>query len=461
MRAIAVQRNHDSQSPERVILSDRGTRSMDMPVTEPHTDTAHTTTKQPVRLSPRRQVILLVVVTGLVGMGVFLGPRALQKSEEASAPVESQATADGGFKATAAQWADLKIEPVRQMEFPQAEDTDGKIANDDDLTTPVFSPYSGRVVKLFARAGDTVHQGDPLFAVQAAEFVQGQSDLISAAATARTARAQLTLTEANEKRQHELFLAHGAAQKDWQQSQVDLANAQGGLNTAQIGLAAVRNRLRILGKTDQEIDAIEQASDVRQLDPIGVVFAPIDGIVVQRQIGLGQNIVSTSSGGSNQQFQIGNLSKVWMLANVREENAPDVHLGDPVEVNVLAYPGRVFAGKITRVSPAIDPVLHRLPVWAEVENPDGVLKPEMFARFRIISGPSNGPSSAVLDKSVVYEGANAHVWLANDAGKTLAIRQIKVGRVTGGIVQVLDGLKPGDKVVTSGAVFIDRAAAGD
>jgi len=432
-----------------------------MPASKTGTAAVHAA-KGPVRLSRQRQFTLLVIVTVLVGAGVFLGPRALHKHEEAGAPTVPQVLANGGFKATNAQWADLKIEPVRQVDFPQAEDTDGKIANDDDLTTPVFSPYTGRVVKLFARAGDVVRQGDPLFAVQAAEFAQGQSDLIGAVSALKTARAQLTLTEANEKRQHELFLAHAAAQKDWQQSQVDLANAQGGLNTAQIGLAAVRNRLRNLGKTDDEIDAVEQAADVRKLDPVGIVYAPIDGIVVQRQVGLGQNIVSAASGGgSGLQFQIGSLAKVWMLANVREESAPNVHLGDPVEVTVLSYPGRVFPGKITRVSPSIDPVLHRLPVWAEIANPDGTLKPEMFARFRIISGPSNGPSPAVPDRSVVYEGANAHVWLANETDKTLAIRQIKVGRVTDGTVQVLDGLSAGDKVVTSGAVFIDRAAAGD
>jgi cobalt-zinc-cadmium efflux system membrane fusion protein len=421
----------------------------------------HAGTKVPVRLSRNRQLILLIVVTALVGAGVFLGPRALRKPEVAMALTDSQVTADGGFKTTNAQWADLKIEPVKQADFPQTEDTDGKIANDDDLTTPVFSPYTGRVVTLFARAGDAVHQGDPLFAIQASEFVQGQSDLISAVAALRTARAQMDLTTVNEKRQHELFLAHGAAQKDWQQSQVDLANAQGGFNSAQVGLAAVRNRLRILGKSDQEIDAVEKATDVRTLDPIGIVSAPIDGIVLQRQVGLGQNIVSAaSSGGAGPQFQIGNVSKVWMLANVREENAPKVHLGDPVEVNVLAYPGRVFEGKITRISPVIDPVLHRLPVWAAVDNPDRLLKPEMFAHFRIISGVAKGPSPAVPDRAVVYEGDSAHVWLANPADKTLALRQIKVGREIDGTVQVLDGLKPGDAVVTSGAVFIDRAAAG-
>jgi cobalt-zinc-cadmium efflux system membrane fusion protein len=435
---------------------------VDTPTTEAHADAAPFMTKAPTRLSRERQLFLLLILSALVLLAIFLHPRAPRKPEEAKAPAEAQTIADGGFKATPAQWADLKIEPVEQVEFPRAEDTDGKIANDDDQTTPVFSPYTGRVVRLYVRAGDTVRQGDPLFAVQAAEFAQGQSDLIAGLATLKTAHAQLGLAEANERRQHELFLAHGAAQKDWQQSQVDLANAQGGLNTAQIALAAVRNRLRILGKSEQEIDAVEKAADVRTLNPVGVVVAPIDGIVVQRQVGLGQNIVSAASGnGSGPQFQIGNMSKVWLLANVREQNAPGIHLGDPLEVSVLAYPGRVFAGKITRVSPSIDPVTHRLPVWAAVDNPDGVLKPEMFARFRIIDGPSEGASIAVRDRSVVYEGANAHVWVANDSNQTLSIRQIKIGRVRDGVVQVLDGLKSGDKVVTSGAVFIDRAAAGD
>jgi cobalt-zinc-cadmium efflux system membrane fusion protein len=201
---------------------------------------------------------------------------------------------------------------------------------------------------------------------------------------------------------------------------------------------------------------------VRALDPIGVVSAPIDGIVIQRQVGLGQNIVSAANGNSGgAQFQIGSLAKVWLVANVREDDAPRVHVGDPIEVSVLAYPARVFKATITRVGASIDPVLHRLPVWAEIDNPDGALKPEMFARFRITNGPSESASVAVPDQAVVHEGAAAHVWLANDVDKTLAIREIKVGRVTGGMVQVLRGLQPGDKVVTSGAVFIDRAAAGD
>jgi cobalt-zinc-cadmium efflux system membrane fusion protein len=436
-----------------------------MRTSEPDPDTGARSPSRPPGLSRSRQIILLLTVAALVGAGVFLGPRAFRAPEPANAPADASGgpSANGdAFKATPAQWADLKIEPVQMVDFPRTSDTDGKIASDDDLTTPVFSPYTGRVVRLFARAGDTVRRGDSLFAVQAAEFAQGQNDLISAVATLTTARAQLTLSEANEARQHALFLAHGAAEKDWQQARADLANARGGLNTAQIGVTAVRNRLRILGKTDQEIDAVENAADVRTLDPIGVVSAPIDGIVLQRQIGLGQNIVSAANGNSGgPQFQIGSSAKVWLVANVREEDAPRVHIGDPIEVSVLAYPNRVFRATITRVGASIDPVLHRLPVWAEIANPDGALKPEMFARFRIVNGPAEGASVAVPDRAVVHEGAEAHVWIANDADRTLAIRPIRVGRVTGGVAQVLEGLKPGEKVVTSGAVFIDRAAAGD
>jgi cobalt-zinc-cadmium efflux system membrane fusion protein len=405
-----------------------------MPATDLCSDMAYATTKAPAPLSPSRQLILLAFVTALIGSGIFLGTGAQPGPRKTSAP-------NGRGIATNVQLADLKVPPVKQDGVPQSETADGKIVNDDELSTPVFSPYTGRVVKLFARAGDVVHQGDALFAVQAVEFVQGQSELNAAVAALKIARARLSLTEANEKRQHELFVARRAALMDWQQAQAELTNAQGGLNSALVGLAVVRNRLRVLGKTDQEIDAIEQAADVRKLDPVGIVFAPVDGIVVQREAGLAQSTVS----GASELFQIGNLSRVRMLADVREDNAPSVHLADPVEVTVPLYPGRVFPGKISRVSPAIDPVLHRLPVWAEVDNPDGILKPEMAARFRFL----NDPSPAAPDRSILYDGNDGHVRLAGDTDKTPAVRPINIGRVTEGVARSLDRLNADNKVVTA------------
>jgi cobalt-zinc-cadmium efflux system membrane fusion protein len=97
-----------------------------------------------------------------------------------------------------------------------------------------------------------------------------------------------------------------------------------------------------------------------------------------------------------------------------------------------------------------------LPVRAEVDNPDGALKPEMFASFRIITG-AGVANPAVPQDAVVYEGDAAHVWLADDQAKTLTIQPIKPGRIHDGLVEVLAGLKAGEKIVTAGAVFIDRA----
>lgn len=412
------------------------------------------------KLSRRTQIVIVGVMSVLVLGGLVAGPKLYRFVAPDSATAEAPDAADTGkFHATAQQWAGLKFASITAIPFRDIHETDGLIAIDDDLTTPVYSPYSGRVTKLFAKAGDDVIQGAPLFTVQATEFVQAQNDLISAAATLRTARAQLNLVQTNEKRQHELYLGQGAALKDWQQSQVDLANAQGGLASAQIALAAVRNRLRILGRSPSEIEAIETAPDALKLAPDTVVAAPISGTITTRQVGLGQNIISATVGSSNPVFQIGDLSKVWLVANVREVDAPLLHLGDRVEVHVLAFPGRVFNARLTYIGVSIDPNTHRLPVRAEVDNVDRALKPQMFASFIIITGADLiGP--AVPDDAVIYEGDMARVWVAG-ADKTLELRVIKPGRSGEHMVQALAGLQPGEAVVTSGSVFIDRAAKGD
>jgi cobalt-zinc-cadmium efflux system membrane fusion protein len=337
------------------------------------------------------------------------------------------------------QLLNLMIKPVDSMTFRAETVTDGYIAIDDDLATPVFSPFSGRVAKINARLGDHVQKGAPLMTVEASEFVQAQSDLI-------TTRAQFNLAETNERRQHELYEAEGAALKDWQQSQVDLA-------TAEAALAAVRNRLRIFGKTDQEISDLEQGQKVPVMNPESIVAAPISGTVVQRQVGLGQYI---QAGSSNPVFSIGDLSKVWLIANVREIDGSLVHVGDAVEVRVLAFPGRMFKAKVSYVAPSMDPSTHRLVVRADVDNRDSLLKPQMFANFTILTG-ADVAAPGVPKSAIVYEGETARVWIATPEGG-LAPRQIQTGRTNGDMVEVASGLKPGEKIVVSGALFIDRAA---
>ncbi len=407
------------------------------------------------RLPLGAQGMVLLVFGGILVATLFVLPAMVGLA--ATSGAEQEAPASGAFKPTEQQWAALKIRGVLRQDYAPQVEAEGRIAVDDDLSTPVISPFSGRVTRVFARAGDVVAAGTPLFAVQSTELAQAKNDMVSAISTLRTAHAQLELATTNEKRQHLLYLGHGAAQRDWQQSLVDLATAKGGLNSAEIAVAAVRARLAILGLSPREIASVEDASNPEHETADTIVRAPIAGTITQRQVSPGQNIVGavTSSGASGAVFTIGNLTKLWMVASAREEDSGRFHLGDLAKVSVPAFPGRSFDATVTYVAPVIDPNTHRLLVRAEVPNEDGALKPDMLATFDIFTG-SAAPILAVPANAVVYEGADAHVWVADPASKTLALRQIEVGTESHGFVEVLHGLKPEESVVTSGAVFIDR-----
>jgi cobalt-zinc-cadmium efflux system membrane fusion protein len=147
---------------------------------------------------------------------------------------------------------------------------------------------------------------------------------------------------------------------------------------------------------------------------------------------------------------------VWLLANVREADSGQVKLGQLMEVHVPAYPARTFKARVTYIAALVDPVTHRLPVRAEIDNRDGALKPEMFANFKILTSDAT-ESAAVPEAAVVYEGEAAHVWVLAGDG-LLSYRAIHTGRSNDGLIEVLDGLKPGERVVTKGGLFIDQAA---
>jgi len=402
----------------------------------------------------RRHRLLLagVLLVGVAGAGFWLfngGP-----SNAVARPEKVLPEADGAFHPSDTQWSSLKLTPVRQVAFRDERATDGKIAINEDTTTPVFSPYSGRVSRLIAKPGDRVEAGAPLFAIEASEFVQGQNDLVTAVAGVDRAKSKLALAKTVEARQRELLAIRGGALKDLEQAQSDLVSAQGDMRSADIALAAVRNRLRILGRSDAEIDALEK---VDKIGAESIVKAPIGGTVIQRKIGLGQYI---TVGASDPVFTVGSLSTVWLIANVRESDAPRMKVGQAVEVSVLAYPNRVFKAKLAYVAPALDPATRRLPVRAEIDNPNRELLPEMFATFRIISGQER-MAAAVPADSVIYEGAQARVWVARPEQKSVVTRSIEVGDTVNGLVEVRKGLQVGETVVASGTLFIDRAAQRD
>jgi cobalt-zinc-cadmium efflux system membrane fusion protein len=356
------------------------------------------------------------------------------------------------FQPTPAQWATLTVAPVERHAFRSEHVTEGKIAVNEDRSTLIFTPYSGRVTRLLVKPGERVERGQPLFTIEATDVVQVQNEFLAAIGGLNKARSQLRLATIVEKRTHDLYEGKAIALKEWQNAQNDLTGAQNDVRSAEAALEAVRNRLRILGRSDAEIAQFQEKG---RISAVTQIPSPIAGTVVQRKAGPGQFL---SAGGSDPVFVIGDLSTVWLIAYVRESDAPRIHVGQKADFTVLAYPNRKFEAQIDYVAAALDPVTRRLLVRATIDNREGQLKPEMFANVTVYADGGE-LALAVPREAVIYEGEVTRVWVAHE-DHTVELRRVRLGLSNRNMLQVVDGLKSGDQVVTKGSLFIDRVAAG-
>lgn len=356
------------------------------------------------------------------------------------------------YKPTSLEWATLTIAPVTDRVFRAEHVTEGKISIDEDRSTQVFSPYTGRVTKLLVRPGEQVAQGQPLFVLEAADTVQSQNDFIAALTASNKAQSALDLAQTQGKRAKELFDGKAIPLKDYQSAQATLIQAENDMRSAQTALEASRNRLRILGLSEEAITSFQ---DKGRINPEVTVVSPIAGTVVQRKVGPGQYI---SAGATDPVFVIGDLSTVWLTGYVREADADEIAVGQDISFTVLASPGRERNARIDYVATAIDPVTRRLTIRATIDNADRSLKPEMFANVTIYS-PGDHSSVAVPRQALIYEANRVRLWVAHD-DHTIELRTVQIGLSNGDFVEVKDKLFSGEQVVVKGGLFIDRAASG-
>jgi len=405
-----------------------------------------------LQMFSRQQRVVGAALLVLAGAGVY-GLAHVSGATKGHSEVSSQSRKGlQRYTATPAEWASLTIQPVTERDFRAETVTEGKVAVDEDRSTPVFSPYAGRVMKLLVRPGEAVRQRQPLFTIEAGDTVQAQNELVAATAGLNKAKSALDLAEIQHKRAKDLFEGKAVPLKDYQQAEATLIQAQNDLRSTQTALEAARNKLRILGFTDEVITAFQERG---RINPETTIFSPISGTVVQRKIGPGQYV---NSGASDPVFVIGDLSTVWLTAFVRETDASKVSVGQEIAFNVLALPGRPMTARIDYVAAAIDPATRRLQVRATIDNKDGLLKPEMFANVTIYS-TGDHPAVGVPKQALIYEGDQVRVWVAHE-DKSIELRQIKTGLINGDLVEVEGNLKPGEQIVTKGSLFIDRAASG-
>jgi cobalt-zinc-cadmium efflux system membrane fusion protein len=406
----------------------------------------------------RRAAVTAGAVLLCVLLMLVVSTFARRSDPATEAESANQSRREGGlFYPASKQWATLSVEPVTEQIFRVEHLTEGKVAVDEDRATLVYSPYAGRVIKLLAKPGDQVVTGQPLFVVESPDMVQAQNDFINAVTTMNKAQSALELAKIVEGQNKTLFDSKAGPLRDLQTAQATTHAAENDVRSSKISLEAVRNRLRILGKTDDEITTF---SETGAISPQTTITSPIAGTVVQRKVGPGQyvNTTSNSAAVSDATFVIGDLSTVWLVAYVRETEAPNVKVGQPTQFSVLAFPDRTFNATIDYVATALDTSSRRLMVRATIDNSQGLLRPEMFASVTILTGEGDR-SVAVPRDAVIYDGDDARVWVVR-SDRAVEPRRVKTGMTKGRMVQVLEGLSDGEKIVSKGSLFLDRAAAG-
>ncbi|WP_375783686.1 efflux RND transporter periplasmic adaptor subunit [Bradyrhizobium sp. Pha-3] len=336
------------------------------------------------------------------------------------------------------QAASLKTMAAEQRSFRTLKNAVGSIDFNQNMLVQAFTSNPGRIVDTPLNVGDEVAKGDRLFTIDSPDLLQAESSLLASAGV-------LELQTRTLARVRQLLKTGGGAQKDVDQATSDQQTAEGNYK-------AGRDAVRIFGKTDAEIDRI--VAD-RKVDSILVVPSPISGRIIARNAAPG---LFVQPGNAPAPYSLADISTMWMVANVIETDAPSYRIGQPVEVRVPAYPNEVFRGRVTTLGLNIDPNSHRQLVRSVIDDPQHKLRAGMLASFTIETEPPKLSVSVPLD-AIVREGdGTMTVWVTTD-GRKFDRRTVTIGMEQDGWRQILNGLAAGEKVASTGAIFLSNKFA--
>jgi len=307
----------------------------------------------------------------------------------------------------------------------------GRIAFDEDHTSRVGSPVSGRVDQILVKPGDRVRKGQVLLTIASA-------DVEGALGEARAAAADLTLAERTQERAQDLFNEHAIAKKE-------LLQAESDADKARSNLERTRSRLDLLGlKPDDHTSRF-------------ALRAPVAGTVVERTVLPGAE-VRADAGGSL--ATISELGTLWAYADIFERDLAQVHTGLAAEVRVASYGNRAFPARVAHVGDTVDPQTRTVKVRLVVDNRGGELKPDMFARIALSA--TGADQVVVVPRNAVLSDGESSVVIVDRGGNRFEKRKVELG--SGGVgsgspatdpwVPITSGVAPGDWVVTDGALFL-------
>ena len=380
---------------------------------------------------------MVVTALALTGCGDSSGGDAPKNIAPAPVAKVGQAV----IAADSPQLAQIRTELVETSMVPVGDvSAPGKVEANSNRLSHIVLPVTGRVTAVLVKIGDFVHQGQSLITVESADAEAAVSSFQQAQAGVTQAKSALAKAQMDLDRQKDLF-EHGAVpQKEVYNTQAVTVQAQASVEQAQAATEQSRRRLQILG--------IQASTFGQQV----TIHAPLSGKVLEMSVVNGEfrNDLSDSL------MTIADLSSVWVTSDVPETSIRLVKVGEPVKIELAAYPGETFRGRVAQIGDMVDPQTRTVKVRAELPNRDGRLKPEMFGNIHLSEQTEARPT--VPTSAIIATDGKTLVWRQTAKGVFEKVAVI-TGAQSGDRVAVLSGLKANDRIVVDGVMLLAASQA--
>ncbi|HUS08763.1 MAG TPA: efflux RND transporter periplasmic adaptor subunit [Bryobacteraceae bacterium] len=330
----------------------------------------------------------------------------------------------------------IRVEPVRTAEVPNDEViAPGKIELNPNRVSHVTLPLTGRISSVLVRIGDRVQQGQPLLTIESSDVDASLSGYLQADAALSQAKATLLKSQADADRVRDLFEHNAVAQKEVLNADNSLAQSKAAVEQAEAVKRQAARKLEIFGLTPGKFGQKV------------AVHAPISGKVLEMNIVPGEyrNDQNTSV------ITIADLSSVWVSSDVPESSIRFIELRERLDIELAAYPGEIFTGRVARISDTVDPQTRTIKVNAEVDNSRGRFRPEMYCRIHHVDSTAQRP--IVPSAAVIQSDSQNAVYLERSPG-IFELAPVTLGARLKDSVAVLKGVQAGDRVVVDGAMLL-------
>lgn len=370
--------------------------------------------------SPLRIPILAGAI--VLGLGAIVLARHYKRPDpptETPAPGMTVGSDSVTLTNDAPMWGVVKLAPAQPSEPHWTDPVPARIVFDEARTSRLGSPLQGRVTAVMVERGQHVKTGDKLFTVSSPNLAELRADMEKAEVEAKTAKVNFDRTKA-------LVDAGSLPAKE-------LVTAQQSVSEADLAVKLANQKmssLKVAGAGDASF----------------TVTAPRDGVVVEKQVNVGQNV--DSSNGSV--MAIADLSDVWVVADLFENDVGQLATGTKAKVVVGTSE---LDGQIDQVSAVVDPDRHTVPVRVRLANIDGALRPNAYAQIKFYD--PNTAKVALPSAAVMSDGVTTYVYVKEKDGK-LKKRVVTAGSVSAGKMPILSGIEPGDQVVVQGGILLDN-----